>query len=144
MDKDQETIRAPFKVTFTKHEMRGLSPLRRPTDWELGILERLLSEPFPGRDELRRQLPSLMVAAECVECPTLDLIAEQDSSNQARGVPYKLSPELYGKDIDGMDFFILLFARDGYLSAIDAFRGDGEPWLSQPDPSSMGLISEQS
>lgn len=109
------------------------------------MLGRILSQPFPYRDDLRQQVVSAHVTADCLDCPSIWLNVITSSADMARkedGTPaIGIAPcELEGTDVDGMHISILLHLRAGYVSEIEVFRWDGKPVIQLADPGVYRLI----
>lgn len=142
---------ANMKVTFgpSSHQVRNIRPCRAPTAWESRIMERLLSRPFPGRDELLHHVRAACVSAYCTHCPSIWLDAEYKRSSDSivledgrllLGIaPY----ELYGPDADGVPISILLRVAQGFVHELEVFRADGKPFLSLPEVDMFELLSNE-
>ncbi len=129
-------------MTFRQAPSRPVAPPRQLTEWERGLLERLLAQPCEGRDQLLDQLASVRVAAACACCLSIELNSGQDqdedgptpSSHGGRHVlrGHRLVSELEGEDSDGMLVWALLFTENGKLAELEVQRADGGPFLSLP------------
>jgi hypothetical protein len=124
------------------HNLRVYLP-RDLTPAERQILERLLSFPFPGRDELRDQLRETKVGGLCTcGCPTLDLLTEQLDHLRApvrRRVPIEASYD----DADGDQVSILLHVVNGYLNELEFYRPDGQDIRAYPTPERLRIFSPE-
>jgi len=100
---------------------------------EMGLLERLLSREFPGRDTLRLQLSSVtgrQIDAEgSVELKTgEDVLAEVSCRCPTEGIC---------KDIDGGQIAVLLHVKSGKLHQLEILKEDGSELLRRPKPEDL-------
>ena len=114
-----------------------MSEFPRPlTALERAVLDLLLSEPFPGRDELRDQAADVKVNGGCdCGCATVDLLVSGDSIPPApvlRRVPVEATTTA-GPAAD-----VLLHVVNGRLNELEVFRHDGEP-AALPDSGILKL-----
>jgi hypothetical protein len=104
-------------------------PLREE---ETAILDRLLESPFPGRDELREQVPLATAAhIECTDdCGSLEfnVAAKAPRAN----VDKHPAVEAVGHDADGVPYEVLLHVRDGLLHELEFWKGDGSEFVRRP------------
>lgn len=124
---------------MTMHHIREVIPARPPNDEERAILNRLLSTPFPGRDELLRQANSVKVSNECDCCPTITLMVDRLPLNKAE-VKRRIPVEAEGVDQDGNTIHYLLHVIEGYLSELEVYREDSYCIRNLPNPDSLKLI----
>lgn len=95
---------------------------------EMRLLEKLFDHEFPGRDDLRRQLPSI-TARQISENGTLDLRYEGDSvADTVVGCPTEGTCE----DIDGGVIAVLLHVKNGRMRLLEIFKEDGSEILRRP------------
>lgn len=104
---------------------------------ERALAEFLIDEPFPGRDQLRRQLDSARVRDEGAEdCATIGIAVDRSlPPTPAEAVTVPVDAE--GRDTDGMPILFVLHAPDGYLRELEVVRFDGEPPRSMPPVASL-------
>lgn len=108
--------------------MNDASALPRPlTDVEHAVIRRLLDVPFPGRDQLRAQLPFTTVDGGCrCGCATISLAVDRATAPPAPvscGAP--VSADISN---DGLDAgIVLLVDADGYLTALEVYTLGDEP-----------------
>ena len=103
--------------------------LRELTAVEREILDLLLRDPFPGRDQLREQLDSARVRR----------IDEYDDNygsvefvvDHARPAPVTayMVAEAGTEDEDGVPVEVLLHVRDGVLRELEVVKADGSPLI---------------
>lgn len=93
------------------------------------LIERLLRNPFPGRDELRVQLNTLTVI-EIDERGSLALFSAGDGPSAP--VARRIATEAFYEDKDGVRVNILLHVVDGRLNELEIFRDDSQPLQSSP------------
>jgi hypothetical protein len=104
------------------------------------ILHRLLSVPFPGREELLAQLPQTWVSGTCAcGCPSVALTVNRPQVGRAP-VRRRIPIEGRTRDSDGTPVEVLLHVRDGYLSELEIYRVDSKP-PGLPVPDSIELWS---
>ncbi len=147
MDKHNAGTQPEITITFRQAQFRPVVPPRPLTAWERGLLERLLAQPYEGRDQLLDQLEALRVTAACACCLSIELGTAQNQdqdgptpiSHGARHVSrhHHLASELEGIDSDGMPIWALLFTQHGQLAELEVQRADGQPFLSLPQIDSL-------
>lgn len=114
--------------------MRDLSPL------EIGILRKLLSIEFPGRDALTSQLPYLRVKEEWG--PTdLSVSLETVAAVEPADVVHRVPVEGSCADRDGTLVQILLHVVDGVAAVLEIYRADSEPLVDVINPEELELFS---
>ncbi|MCW6003744.1 hypothetical protein K1W54_04005 [Micromonospora sp. CPCC 205371] len=105
--------------------MTGDMP-RPLSDDERAVMARLLSVPFPGRDELRAQLPFATVEGRCgCGCATVNLAVER----AAAPAPV-LSSAPVSADLSDGEYYagiVLLVDGEGYLSCLEVYSIGDEP-----------------
>jgi hypothetical protein len=95
---------------------------------EMGLLEKLLAHEFPGRDALRRQLPSL-TARQILKDGTIELRYEGDGlADTDIGCP----SEGTCKDSDGGVIAVLLHVKNGRMRMLEIVKYDGSEILRKP------------
>jgi hypothetical protein len=102
------------------------------------VLEKFLSEEFPGSDSLRRQLVDIE-ARNIDSNGSLELRPSADApgANVSRRVP--VEAEL--KDVDGIKIHLLLHVVNGLLSEFEVYRDDSGPVERGLDVDELSLIS---
>jgi hypothetical protein len=101
---------------------------RQLTANELGLLEKLLAHKFPGRDALRRQLPSVS-ARQTDEHGCLELSYEGNSLAETElGCPTEGTCE----DIDGGSITVMLHVKNGRMRLLEIVKEDGSDILRKP------------
>ena len=111
---------------------------RPPTELELRRLAKLLEEPFPGRDELVAQLPTLGVEPCCsCGCGSLGLRCKGGPP-----APVTTNPPVNANtaDHDGTPIEVLLHVRDGVMRELEVHRVDGGPVARLPAPEGWDLF----
>ncbi|MER7211954.1 hypothetical protein [Streptosporangium sp. NPDC000239] len=99
-----------------------MSPSERPLSAdERAVILALLARDFPGAEDLRRQVPSVVVTRNCgCGCATIDFRTEDE--------PPTLGKELVSSAyVRGRDDGVLLFVRHGRLSHLEVYSSDGDP-----------------
>ena len=92
-------------------------PTRELTADEKGVLEFVLSQPFPGRDELRAQLASVGTTGLSCRCGCPSIWLEVDRSMSAAPVVGSLGA--IGRDIAGNIVDVRLLLEKGYMKELD-------------------------
>jgi hypothetical protein len=116
------------------NEWRPLDPEERT------ILDRLLEEEFPGRDEVRAQVEGSQVKAwhDFGHCRSLEFrIPSQILLHKDQGSD-PLPVEASFTDSDGITVEILLFAKAGYLWAME-FVVYSDKQKRMPEPSDLDV-----
>jgi hypothetical protein len=109
---------------------------RALTPHERAVLNLLLSELFPGRDELRQQAEDVKVRGRrACGCDTVDLWVEEKSTQPA---PVLNRVPCEATSAAGPATDVLLHVVDGWLSELEVYRHDGEP-ATLPDSSNLKL-----
>lgn len=114
--------------------IRALAERRPLSTTERAVTEALLLRPFPGRDELLRQLSFASVWGECeCGCPTIDVSIPAEA-----GLPAPLADGIVAEDGGETDqgdrFDLLLWVRAGYLSTLEVVvYGVNTPNTLSPD-----------
>jgi uncharacterized protein DUF6984 len=110
---------------------------RRLNDRELGLLEKLLEVQFPGREELRTQLQSV-VGKQIEEDGTLSLQCTSGSPSPTR---HTLAAEGECKDGDGMIISVMLHVdKDGFMNMLEIYKYDMSPIIKPPSVDNLVLL----
>lgn len=121
---------------------RSFDPPRELRPDEVAVLRLLLSRPFPGHEELERQLPSVRVAEEMGDGEILDLIVVPGVD---RARPIEVVPSsAWGEDTDGEAIEVLIHVIDGYIAELEFVRYAPGPVLSPPGAESLKLSQNES
>jgi hypothetical protein len=113
------------------------------SDAEKCIIDFLLSQEFPGADELRSQVDQTLAIGKCdCGCPTINLkVAEsapRSLPQSGRGpLPYEGSVAPGGDDPVGG---IILFSSDGYLSSLEFYGFEDSPPHDWPNLDQIDLV----
>jgi hypothetical protein len=100
----------------------------------------MLSEPFPGRDELIPQAKTARsTGASCsCGCPSFGLAP--DKSLAPALVPERVPVSASGRDPGGNLVGVLLFVDDGYMSNLEVYSASGESaFAGLPDPGDLTI-----
>lgn len=138
---------AELIITFAPHitaAHRELSPSRQLSGRERALLFYLLSEPFPGRDELRRQAASVLVCGACTcGCTTIDLVVPDRPEGWA-GWTLPVAAEARNFSIPEHPVEVLLHTTNDVLRQLEVVwygRDDrGQPPLDCIDPAALTLL----
>ncbi len=109
---------------------------RSLTRRERELIEKLLSTPFAGREELVTQLEGV-VASKVLDDGTMDLRVESDAPRA--GVTSRVPVEAQTVDADGMDILILLHVVDGMLNELEIIKGDDTAIIRPPVASELSV-----
>jgi hypothetical protein len=99
----------------------------------MGLLEKLLSREFPGRDALKLQLSSV-TGRKIDGNGSLELRPGRDNPAETElGCPTE------GKcaDLDGVSIAVLLHVKDGRMRLLEIFKEDGSELLSAPNAQAL-------
>ena len=100
------------------------------------VVGALLAEPFPGRDELRRQVDAALAR-------TIDIDGSFKVRTSGPTAPCRFRTPVYGRtaDVDGAAIEVMLHVGDdGMLSEVEILRPDGNEVLGSVDPSKLALV----
>lgn len=116
-----------------------MSDLYRTLDErEHRLLEKLLSHEFPGRDELRDQLGSVV-------CRTIDedggLSLRCNAGTRAR-VSCRVPTEGKCADLDGIHIHALLHVVDGFMNELEIFKDDSSRVKQNPVAEDLVAFSD--
>ena len=109
---------------------------RRPNSLERRLIQTLLSESFPGRDELAIQASTASVKPGDDE----SILFVVDASLPPAPVLYRVPVDGSAEDVDGVPIHFLLHVVNGRLTEIDVHREDGKLIRRMPNPESLRLV----
>lgn len=92
---------------------------RELTADEKAVLELMLTRPFPGRDELRAQLPHVRATGLSCGCGCPSIALQVDRAAPHAHVSDRTPADAFGRDGEGNLVFVVLFVEDGYLSELE-------------------------
>ena len=110
------------------------------TDAERKIVQFMLSEPFPGRDQLIPQAETVRsTGASCsCGCPSFGLAP--DRSLAPAIVPERVPVSASGRDPGGNPVGVLLFVDGGYMSNLEVFSAQGDSvFAGLPEPADLSI-----
>jgi hypothetical protein len=87
---------------------------------ESQLLKKLLSHDFPGRDELREQVPFVL-------CRTIDEdggLSLKCSAGRPAPVLCRVPTEGTCADLDGVQIHVLLHVVDGFVNELEVYKDD--------------------
>lgn len=117
-------------------ERTSEEPLRELTDLERGYLERLLTVDFPGREQVAKQLESV-VARRIDEEGSVELVTQSsESANVTKRVPV----EGESSDADGVPIYFLLHVVESQVRELEIYKADGSPIKQMPAPEQVDVI----
>lgn len=121
------------------HEFSPVNPPRYLTPEEEGILHRLLSVDFQGRDRLLIQAQSARVVEECKECHSIVILVDKLPENVAT-VKRRVPVHAQTVDSDGGKLHILLHIVHGFIDEMEMYREDLQSVKGMPNPASLEFI----
>jgi hypothetical protein len=107
---------------------------RKLSQREKAILDRLLKEPFPGRDELRAQIANARVKAIDEYYGSIEF---QVNDGPKAPVLQRVPVDAFSKDADGMLIEVLLHVVDGVVDELEVIKYDGTPIQRHPEASDL-------
>jgi hypothetical protein len=124
------------------NEMSAMKGTYRPlTEWERRLLQRLLSRPFPGRDELLTQLDEALASPIDGDGTAVDengSLYLKTWSAQKAGVRVRVPAEGKAPDADGVMIHYLLFVDDeGKMNHLEVFKEDLSKVLRHAEPDEL-------
>jgi hypothetical protein len=110
--------------------MRKLSPHER------SIVDRLLEEHFPGRDQVRAQIDDCLVEPIDENGSLRFLVGRSAKAPVRRRVPV----EGYIEDEDDVPIHVLLHVVKGEVEELEIFKGDSSRVLAKVDASRLRVL----
>lgn len=110
-----------------------ISTFRELSTDERELLNRLLEEPFPGRDELALQLSGSQVRVIDADGSMEFHVASADIAPVRRRVP----TEARYDDSDGTPVHLLLHVVAGKVAQLEIYKADGSTIERRPSPSDL-------
>ena len=117
---------------MNKHLLRPIS------EFERQVLERLLSAPFRGRDEVSSQIQNSQVEVIDKEG---SLKFSYEGSKKAI-VDKRIPTEGEAPDTDGVPIYFLLHVVDGIINELEIYKADGTKIIAMPNPSAILLLPQ--
>jgi hypothetical protein len=109
--------------------MSAESDFREISNYEKRVIDLLLAEEFPGRDELRKQVERCRVRTIDDEGSI-----EMEPSLRVQAPVMKTVPvEAYAEDSDGVMVHVLLHVKDGIAVELEFYKDDSSRILSRPN-----------
>lgn len=109
------------------------------------VIEKLLEPQFVGVEELRQQVPSLLVK-QCDENGSIQLKAESSICSRVQDGPVAEAryPDANTNDTNGVCVNVLLHVKNGRLWMLEIYKDDSSRVLSQPEPNKLDSFSRLS
>ena len=101
-----------------------------------GILGALMAVPFPGRDQITRQVAS----ARCRKIDADGSLALRALGTSRAEVVRRVPVEAEAEDLDGVTIHVLLHVIDGYIDELEIFREDGAALQAPIRPEALRVI----
>ena len=105
----------------------SMSSYRALSSWEKGLIQRLLSSPFPGRDELLNQVENVAASPIHEDGTPLDengSLYLKSSSPVKASVRTRVPAEGEAQDIDNVTIHYLLHVVEGRIEQLEIFKED--------------------
>lgn len=113
---------------------------KRPlTSKERSILDRLLSKPFLGRDEVMKQLEGCL-AASTNDDDNYGSVHLFPANKHRAETTLRVPVEGISNDLDGGPVNILLHVVDGYLHELEVVKLDATALKADIDPDSIKVV----
>ena len=109
---------------------------RELTSEEGRLLSRLISEDFPGRDAIARQVRRCLVRPLDRDGSLEFQVAPGEKADVKSRIPVEGSFE----DADGVTIHVLLHVVDGQINELELYKDDGSPIVRAPDPATLRLF----
>ena len=110
---------------------------RKLTRREHDILNRLLAEPFHGRDELRAQIATSRVKTIEEYGDNYGSIEFEVTSGPMADVDSRVPIGAMGLDSDGVPIDYILHVVDGFVKELEVVKADGSPISTLPSVSDL-------
>ncbi len=110
--------------------------MRKLSTNERGIVQRLLEEQFPGRDQVRAQINDSLVEPIDVNGSLRFFVETNAEAPVKRRVPVMGEIE----DEDGVPIRVLLHVVKGKVKELEVFKGDSSRVLAKVDASRLGVL----
>jgi hypothetical protein len=108
--------------------------VRKLTEFERGVLDRMLENDFPGRDELRAQIES----ADVSEFEGDDSGSLRFQVTGPRVVsPHQVLVEARAYDRDGVPIDYLIHVVDGFIFSLEVVKADMSSIIQTPELASL-------
>lgn len=104
---------------------------------EKQIIARLFEFPFPGSDDLAKQVKNCLVRS-IDENGSLDFLVKEDPTEK---VSSPVPVEAEAEDLDGTTIHILMHVIDGIARGIEVYKEDSSSVRQFPKPSQLRLFS---
>ena len=115
------------------------NPPRELTEAEKGILLRILSAEFKGREKLLQQATSAKVIATHNTDYTVMIDVDRDTGTKVN-LGYRIPVEAEYLDFDGVKVHILLHVVGGFMNELEFFREDGGQVTHFPTPEELQVF----
>lgn len=109
------------------------------TDYELRLIDRLLSESFPARDAIRAQVVDSL-AKEIDSDGSLEIRVSDKSPPVVS--KFRVPVEGWFEDEDGIHIHVLLHVVNGRLNELEIYKDDGRI-IKMPDPEQLAIFTPE-
>ena len=110
--------------------------MRKLSTHERSIIERLLEEPFPGRDQVRAQISDCLVEPIDEDGSLRVFVRTEVKAPVRRRVPVLG----YVEDEDGVPIGVLLHVLKGKVEELEIFKADSSRILGKVDASRLRVL----
>jgi hypothetical protein len=108
---------------------------------ESAIIERLLQDPFPGRDELREQISRSRVRPVDEYRDDYGSIEFEVEGGPKAKVTQRVPVDARANDSDGVPIEFLLHVVDGIVRELEIYKADGSPIVTRPVASDLQVFT---
>ena len=108
---------------------------------ESAIIESLLREPFPGRDELRAQIACAQVKPVESYRDNYGSLEFEVAAAPKAPVRVRVPVDAVALDADGVPIEFLLHVVDGVVKELEVVKADGSPIVKRPEASHLTVTA---
>jgi hypothetical protein len=110
--------------------------LRRLTGTETRIIDKLLTEDFPGRGAIREQIRDSLVR----EIDSNGSLEFQVQAGPIARTDFRIPVEGEFEDIDGVTIHVLLHVVNGRLNELEVYKDDSARVAKMPGPENLRIF----
>jgi hypothetical protein len=114
-----------------------IAMLRKLTDEESRLIDRLLEEDFPGRDAILEQINSSRVREWDDHNGSLEFDIEPSPLAHTKS---RIPVEGEFEDVDGITIHVLLHVVDGRVKDLEVYKDDSSPIVKMPGAEQLRLF----
>jgi hypothetical protein len=110
-----------------------MTKFRKLTPQETALIDCLLKDAFPGRDELREQIGHARVRPIEDHEDNYGSLEFEVGSGPKAPVSQRVPVEAVTEDADGVPIEVLLHVVDGLVDELEIYKADGTPIRRRPE-----------